>query len=93
MDPAKLDELLSKVAAIEGLLRSPETVGNVDQATRLALSVARNAPSGAISNLAMLVMSAASQLGRKERGRREEQLNLQETLSRLREALESVKKR
>jgi hypothetical protein len=54
-DPAR--EAMSVLAEIEALLKRPLVASELERANRLALSIARRAPQGRISNLAMQLMS------------------------------------
>jgi hypothetical protein len=51
-------DLLAKVDEVEALLRSG-VAGYLDRVERLLLSIARSAPTGEVSNLAMKALSAA----------------------------------
>jgi hypothetical protein len=54
-------ELLSRLSEIDQLFQTPVD-GQIDKAEKLALSIARKAPTGGIADLAMHVMSATSHL-------------------------------
>jgi hypothetical protein len=54
--------LLSSLKEIEELLQFPGVAGHVDKANVLAMRIARSAGAGAISNLAMRVISEAVKL-------------------------------
>ena len=57
-----INELLAQLKEAEELLRFPSVPGHVDRGTELLLSIARSAPSGGITNLAMQAISEASAL-------------------------------
>jgi hypothetical protein len=59
LDP---DELLYSLKEIEELLRFSSVSGHVDRATVLLTTIAREAPNGAIANMAMKVSSEAHAL-------------------------------
>jgi hypothetical protein len=62
VDKAKIDDALSRVQEAEELLRFPGVSGHLDKATKLMTSIAKSAPSGGISNIAMQVISEAQAL-------------------------------
>ena len=84
------DDVLRLLDEVEGLLRSGIT-GHFDRAERLFVSIARGAPSGEVSNLAMKALSALT--AGTERGNAGSGAEaLSEALSRLRVALLEAKK-
>lgn len=87
MDKAHLDELLSRVKEIDELLRFPGVTGHIARANALALSIARDASSGAIVNLAMQVISEANSLPPPPLPLRPDDSRLRDLLRRLRAAL------
>jgi hypothetical protein len=82
------DELLSTLVQVEELARSPAVADHIDRAAKLALSIARNAPTGAISNLAMKLMSAIHALPREGESRTAGPDSLSECLLRVRSSLQ-----
>ena len=91
MDNVNLEELLSRLKEIEGLLQVPAVDGHVSKAQTLALSIARKAPAGPISNLAMQVMSEASVLRLGTPPARADGDKLNALLAKLRLALQELK--
>jgi len=85
------DDLLRKLDEVEELLRSGVT-GHFDRAERLFVSIARGAPSGELSNLAMKALSAWTASPRRDTAGSAAEV-LSEALSRLRVALLEAKKR
>jgi hypothetical protein len=81
-------ELLSTLGQVEELARSPAVPDHIDRAAKLALSIARNAPTGAISNLAMKLMSAVHDLPREGEPAAIASDSLSECLVRLRTSLQ-----
>jgi hypothetical protein len=61
--PDHLEELATRVAELEALLRSPLAPAELEKADRLALSIARSSPHGRISNRAMQLISALHESG------------------------------
>jgi hypothetical protein len=90
MDDVNLEDLLSRLKEIEGLLQFPAVDGHV-KAQALALSIARKAPTGPISNLAMQVMSEASAPRPGALPMRADADKLNALLGKLRLALQEVK--
>jgi hypothetical protein len=80
--------LLLKLDELETALQSPNVNGNLVKVELLAVSIARGAPTGAIANLAMKVMSGAIVL-RRESGQAADG-DLAKTLSDLRSALKAT---
>jgi len=78
--------LLSRLGEIDQLFQTPVD-GHIDKAAKLALSIARKAPTGGIANLAMHVMSATSQL-KVDSDHEAARDGFDSALSRLRSALE-----
>lgn len=56
-----IGDLASRLLEAEQLLQSPAAAGHHDRAARLLISIARHAPRGIISNLAMQTLSLANQ--------------------------------
>ena len=84
------DDLLRKLDEVEELLGSGIT-GHFDRAERLFVSIARGAPSGEVSNLAMKALSAWT--ASRPSGNADSVAEaLSEALSRLRAALLEAKK-
>ena len=54
----RIEQLRSQLAEMDKLLRLPLIPAQAEQACRLAISMARNAPHGPIANLAMLLVNA-----------------------------------
>jgi hypothetical protein len=92
MDRTDLDDLLSRVKEMEELLHFPTVQGHIERASTLAVSIARNAPTGGVANLAMQVMSAAIELRRQGGTAKPEDERMGRTLERLRSALQDAKK-
>jgi hypothetical protein len=57
-----INELLAQLKEAEELLRFPSVAGHVDRGIELLMSIARAAPSGGITNLAMQAISEACAL-------------------------------
>jgi hypothetical protein len=57
-----VEEMMFRLDELEQLLQFPRVDGHAGKAGGLAMYIARSAPSGHIANLAMQVMSAASEL-------------------------------
>jgi hypothetical protein len=84
----RLAERRASLAEIEALLRLPLVAAQVDRACRLIVAMARNAPDGRISNLAMRLMSLLHEM-REDKTSGEGMIAV--TLARLRAALEDQK--
>lgn len=84
-EPDRKPRLVAQLDEIEGLLAFPLVPAQVERANRLAIAIARSAPSGSISNLAMRLLSAIHEA----RGGGDEQ-NVRVALARLRCALDEV---
>jgi hypothetical protein len=91
MEAADLDDLLSRLKEIEELLQFPAVEGHLKRAETLALSIARKAPSGAVSNLAMHVISEAHALRPDAMPIKAPDARLHGVLRELRAALERAK--
>lgn len=89
MDEADFDDLLSRVKEIDELVQFPSLSGHIERANRLAVSVARSAPSP-IPNLAMLVSNAANEI-RQDPRQPEAHDRLREAIARLRAAIDDKK--
>jgi hypothetical protein len=57
MSDSDIHGLLSRLKELEELLNFPSVSGHIEQASKLALSLARNAPNGNVANLAMKLSS------------------------------------
>lgn len=88
MEKPELDELLGQVKEIDELLRFPSVSNHIARANALALSIARNAPTGVIANLAMQVLSESNALRPPALPLRADDGRLRALLRRLRAALE-----
>jgi hypothetical protein len=93
VERADLNRLLASVKEMEELLQFPTVAGHVEKASKLALLIARNAPNGAIANLAMRVTSEAHALRASALPLRADRTKLNQTLWHLRLALQEVKSR
>jgi hypothetical protein len=62
MGNADMSELLARLKEAEELLRFASVPGHVDRGIELLMSIARTAPSGGITNLAMQAISEANAL-------------------------------
>lgn len=95
-EPAKVEEprdrlamLRAELAHIESLLRPPLMPAQFDQANSAIVSIARNAPQGRISNVAMQLMSAVHEARSAENGDADaERIHL--GLARLRAAIQDA---
>jgi hypothetical protein len=58
----RLEALRASLAEIEALLRLPLVPAQVERANRLIVAMARNAPDGRVSNLAMRLMSTLHEM-------------------------------
>ena len=85
------DELLAQLKEMEELLQFPGVPGHVARASQLAIGIARAAPSGAIANLAMHVISEANALRGAPLGLKPDRANLNKALWRLRLALQQAR--
>jgi|SRR5688500_11106342 hypothetical protein len=88
---AVLDELLARLKEMEELLQFPSVSGHVVRASKLALSIARDAPPGRIANLAMRVISEAQAMRQGALPLKPDRTNLNTALWRLRLALQELK--
>jgi hypothetical protein len=57
-----VEEMMFRLDELEQLLQLPKVDGHAEKADGLAMYIARSAPSGHIANLAMQMMSAATEL-------------------------------
>ena len=89
MNKTDFADLLSRVKEIDELLQFPSLSEHIERANRLAVSVARSAPTP-IPNLAMLVSNAANDIRQKPKDG-EAQAQLREAIARLRAAIEDQK--
>jgi hypothetical protein len=92
MDKTDLDDLLSRVKEMEELLHFPKVKGHIERASTLAVSIARNAPTGGVANLAMQAMSAAIELRRQSAAQSPPDEGVARALERLRVALQEARK-
>jgi hypothetical protein len=92
MDAADIDDLLSRLKEIEELLQFPAVEGHLKRTETLALSIARKAPTGAASNLAMRVVSEVSALRPGAMPVKSNDARLHGVLRELRIALEEAKR-
>ena len=88
---AALDELLARLKEMEELLVFPGVAGHIMRATRLALSIARQAPNGRIANLAMRAISEAHALREGPLPLKADRTQLNTVLWRLRLSLQEAK--
>jgi hypothetical protein len=86
-----LDELLARLKEMEELLQFPGVSGHVMRATKLALSIAREAPQGRVANLAMRVISETHAMRQPALPLRPDRTQLNTALWRLRLALQELK--
>ena len=91
MSKADLDLLLASVKEMEELLQFPTVPGHIEKADKLALLIARNAPTGAIANLAMRAISEAHALRGAPLPLRADRSKLNQTLWHLRLAIQEAK--
>jgi hypothetical protein len=91
VEKADLNRLLAGVREMEELLTFPTVPGHVEKANKLALLIARNAPSGAIADLAMRVISETNALQSSALPLKADRTKLNQTLRRLRLGLQVVK--
>jgi hypothetical protein len=91
MEKPHIDALLSDLKEIEELLQFPGVTGHMRKSMRLATTIARRAPRGDISNLAMRVISEALALRTVPLPLKPDRGNLNKALWRLRIALQEVK--
>lgn len=89
--PSETQRLLAKVNQIGELLRSPNVPGQVHHAEMLAISVSQGAPSGAIADLALQIVTALGAIERYPEAP-EYMVALDTALRRLREALGAVER-
>jgi hypothetical protein len=84
--PDRVRDALAQLTELEALLQPPLVTTRIDQASRLAVSIARHAPHGRVANLAMQLMSALHEA----RGAGEIPASLGLVSSRLRAALDET---
>ena len=85
MDRPSLSDMLAQVKEIENLVRFADVPGNVNKASTLALSIARNAPD-TIAGRALQLLDAVNAWERSGKPRAED-IQLSKALWRLRVAL------
>lgn len=88
----EVDELFSRVKQIEDLVRVPSLIGHFASAESLAVSIARQAPTDGVANLAMQLITEVNALKESELPLSTSNVHLNKTLWRLRLALERAKK-
>jgi hypothetical protein len=88
-----IDALLSDLKEMEELLQFPGVAGHMQKSLQLAMGIARRAPRGDISNLAMRVISEALALRSVPLPLKPDRGTLNKALWRLRIALQEVKSR
>jgi hypothetical protein len=91
MSKAEIDALLSDLKEMEELLQFPGVTGHMQKSLHLATTIARRAPRGDISNLAMRVISEALALRTVPLPLKPDRGKLNKALWRLRIALQEVK--
>ncbi len=89
----KADELSSRVRQIEDLIRVPSVIGHFASAKSLAMSIARQAPTDEVANLAKQLATEVDALKESELPLGAGNLHLDKTLWKLRLALEQAKER
>ena len=87
----RIDELLSRLAEIEDLIRTPSVIGHYASARSLAGSIAKRAPTEGIANLAVRLTAELDALKGHELPLSTSNIHINKTLSRLRLALEREK--
>jgi hypothetical protein len=87
------DELLRRLKEMEELLQFPGVAGHVGRAAHLAMSIARDAPTGPAANLAMRVISEVHAMREAALPLRPDRTKLNTALWRLRLALQELKSR
>jgi hypothetical protein len=85
------DDLLRRLKEMEELLQFPGVAGHVVRATKLAISIAREAPPGPVANLAMRVISEAEAMRAPKLPLRPDRTKLNGALWRLRLAVQELK--
>jgi hypothetical protein len=91
MEKPDLNRLLASLKEMEELLQFPTVPGHIEKADKLALLIARNAPNGAIANLAMRSISEAHALRSGALPLKADRTKLNQTLWHLRLAIQEVK--
>lgn len=86
-----VDELLSRLEEIESLIRTRSVIGHSASAGSLAGSIARQAPTEGIANLAVRLTAELDALKEQELPLSPSNIHINKTLSRLRLALEREK--
>jgi hypothetical protein len=87
-----VDELLSRLKEIEDLIRVPGLIGHSASAGSLAMSIARQAPTEGVANLAMQLTAVVEALEKHALPLSTSSIDLSKALWRLRLALEQEKK-
>jgi hypothetical protein len=93
METLELDDLFAILREIEDAARSPANITNMARANVLALSMAKNAPTGGIANIAMQLVTVTNELRRSAQPPRFDDAALNKALSRLRLALQEERSR
>ncbi len=88
----EVDDLFSRVKQIEDLVRVPSLIGHFASAESLAVSIARQAPTDGVANLAMQLITEVNALKESERPLGTSNVHLSKILWKLRLALEQAKK-
>ena len=83
-------ELFSRVKQLEDLVRFPSVIGHFASAKSLAMSIARQAPTDAIANLAMQLIAEVNALKESELSLSTSNVHLNKTLWKLHLALEQL---
>lgn len=91
METMEIDDLFTILRELEDAARSPTNLGSLDRANILALSIAKNAPTGGIANIAMQLVTATNELRRSAQPPRFDDIGLNKALWRLRLALQQEK--
>ncbi len=82
------DELLSRLKEAEELLRFPAVAGHVERASKLLLTIARQAPNAAARSAAMKAITLAN-LARNASPLSDDSGNLDRLIQQLRQALQA----
>ena len=87
----EVNELFSRVKQLEDLVRVPSVIGHFASAKSLAISIARQAPTDAITNLAMQLIAEVNALKESELSLSTSKIHLNKTLWKLHLALEQLR--
>ena len=88
----EVNELFSRVKQIEDLVRVPSVIGHFASAQSLAMSIARQAPTGGIANLAMQLIAEVNALKESALPLSTSNVHLNKILWKLQLALEQIRK-